>query len=347
VLHGAILTIAMFAGAGALATGTPGFQPADVLTTPYRAAPSQGGYLGSSALAVIPPSILERPHVKPDAPAAPKPASGPSATPTPAQPAFSTYTIQSGDTISSIAAGFGIYAQYILWNNPETTEDPDTLVVGGVLLIPTVNGIVYNVRLGDTLSDLAAFYGIDLESITGFSGNNIASPDSVIEGMVLMLPGAEPPAPAPAPEPAPEPLAAPASVPEPAGAPAPASSGFIWPFYGNITQYYSAAHPGIDIDGCGRDGAPIVAAASGQVVLTARETWGFGYYVVVRHPDGSQTQYSHLSDIWVSQGQFVSQGEAVGGMGNTGYVLGGCGGTHLDFRLFIGGVPVDPLAYLP
>ena len=47
--------------------------------------------------------------------------------------------------------------------------------------------------------------------------------------------------------------------------------------------------------------------------------------------------------MYVSQGQSVAQGEQIGAIGCTGY----CTGPHLHFELWIGGAPVDPLAYLP
>jgi murein DD-endopeptidase MepM/ murein hydrolase activator NlpD len=261
--------------------------------------------------------------------------------------------------VSSVAQSFGVDSNYILWNNPGV-QDADMLLVGANLLIPSVNGLVYTVTLGDTLSDVAAFYQIDVQSITAFGPNGLSSADDIIEGKVLVLPGAVPPAPPPPPEPdpapAPEPEPAynppPAAVSEPdqepapaAAAPAPArvSSGFIWPFYSSISQYFSSYHRGIDIDGFGRYGATISAAADGIVVLAAYQDYGYGYHVIIQHPDGSRTLYGHLSDIWVSQGQYVSQGQGIGALGSTGYSTG----PHLHFEVHIGGGPVDPLDYLP
>ena len=271
------------------------------------------------------------------------------------RPAFSTYTIQPGDTVSSIATSFGVDSNYILWNNPGV-RDADMLLVGANLLVPSVNGLVYTVTLGDTLSDLAAFYQIDVQSITAYTPNKLSSPDDVIEGMVLVLPGAVPPPPAPPPPPpvaapaapsvvAPVPAYEPAVVSEPDPEPAPArvSSGYIWPFYASISQYFSSYHHGIDIDGFGRYGATISAAASGTVVLAASQDYGYGNHVIIQHADGSRTLYAHLSEIWVSQGQYVSQGQGIGALGSTGYSTG----PHLHFEVHIGGVPVDPLAYLP
>jgi len=78
-------------------------------------------------------------------------------------------------------------------------------------------------------------------------------------------------------------------------------------------------------------------------VLTAWDDYGYGYHVIVQNDDGTTMQYAHLSDIYVTQGQYVGQGTAVGALGSTGYSTG----PHLMFNMYIGGVPVDPLAYLP
>jgi murein DD-endopeptidase MepM/ murein hydrolase activator NlpD len=280
--------------------------------------------------------------------AAAAPQATPAATDAPA-PAFFTYTIQDGDTVAGIAAAYGLDPNYIIWNNPHVAANPDSLLVGGTLVIPSTNGLVYNVTLGDNLNSIASAYGIDVNEIINYGPNRIASPDTVVEGMVLVLPGAIGYTPEPTPDPTPEPVVAapqPQPAPQPAPAPAPVyqpSVGYIWPVSGNISTYFSGYHPGIDIDGYGRYGAPVVAAASGRVVLTAWDDYGYGYHVIIQHDDGSQTLYAHLSDIWVGQGEYVSQGQAVGALGSTGYSTG----THLMFNLYIGGVPVDPLAYLP
>jgi murein DD-endopeptidase MepM/ murein hydrolase activator NlpD len=274
----------------------------------------------------------------------------PEPTPEP-QPAFVVYTVQPGDSVASIAAAFGVDVDYMLWNNPGLHEDPDLLLIGQKLQIPSVNGLIYDVRLGDTLSDIASFYQIDVQSILAFVPNSITSPDTVIEGMVLVLPGATPPPPPiPAavaavestnPEPEPEP------APEPP--PPPPSAGYSWPFSGSISSYFgeyrggNSYHLAVDIDAFGRYGAPVVAAASGTVVLGSNLDWGLGNYLIIRHADGSETVYAHLSSIWVNQGQAVAQGEQIGAIGCTGY----CTGPHLHFELWIGGSPVDALGYLP
>jgi len=272
--------------------------------------------------------------------------------PTP-EPVFTTYIVQTGDTVAAIAARHGIQTETLLWNNPDLNADPDMISVGQQLLIPSRDGILYTVKLGDTLTDIADLYEVEVENVVGFVSNEIGSADSVPEGALVLLPGAVPPPPPP--EATPEPVFA-AEAPElpadagSAAAPADASvSGFIWPVYGPISEYYGAPrgagtyHAGLDIDETYNYGGPVAAAAPGQVVLATSDGYGYGSYVVIRHDNGYETLYGHLSAIYVSQGQYVSQGEIIGAIGSTGYATG----PHLHFEVRVGGATVDPLAYLP
>jgi LysM repeat protein len=135
--------------------------------------------------------------VEPTSEAAPEPT--PEATPE-LQPAYFLYTVQPGDTVSSIAAFFTISPDYILWNNPDVIKDPNLVLAGEKLLIPSVDGIIYHVKPGDTLSDIAALYQIDVESILAFVPNGLTSPDAAIARMLLVLPGAVPPPPTSGPD---------------------------------------------------------------------------------------------------------------------------------------------------
>jgi murein DD-endopeptidase MepM/ murein hydrolase activator NlpD len=317
-------------------------------------AESNAGYLRPPVLLSTVPSVLARHQAEAAAIASPsetaeaQQAAVSQSTPSPTTaslPAYFTYTIQPGDTVDSIASAYGINPDYIIWNNPLTSSDPDTLLVGATLVVPSTNGLVYNVTLGDNLNSIAATYGIDVNEIINFGPNGITTPDTVVEGMVLVLPGAI--GYTPEPEPAyQEPIPAAAPEPEPVYVPEPVyqpSVGYIWPYYSSLSTYFSGWHRGIDIDGFGNYGAAIVAAASGTVVLSAWDDYGYGYHVIVDHGDGTQTLYAHLSDIWVGQGEYVAQGQAVGALGSTGYSTG----PHLHFEIHVGGYAVDPLAYLP
>lgn len=123
--------------------------------------------------------------------------------------------------------------------------------------------------------------------------------------------------------------------------PTPSHTGFIWPATGQITTYFGAYHLGIDI---ANSGAPdVLAAAAGTVTYSGCEYGGFGCHVRISHPDGFETLYAHLSRLYVSAGEQVTQGRAVGKMGMTGNATG----IHLHFAVIAGGAAQNPFSYLP
>ncbi|MGN1085459.1 MAG: murein hydrolase activator EnvC family protein [Porcipelethomonas sp.] len=134
-----------------------------------------------------------------------------------------------------------------------------------------------------------------------------------------------------------------------------------WPvpgFYGISSGYgyrWGSLHAGIDIAGGGISGATITAADSGTVVLVKTGcshnygkdgscgcNGGYGNYIVIDHGNGISTLYGHCADVYVSVGQSVSRGEAIGSVGSTGYSTG----FHLHFEVRVGGSTVDPTSYL-
>ena len=129
------------------------------------------------------------------------------------------------------------------------------------------------------------------------------------------------------------------------------SSGYVWPLpcsqrvtsrFGTRSDPFtgeSRYHSGIDIDGFGNDGAPVIAAASGEVITASYDS-SYGNYVIIDH-GGTSTVYAHLSGLAVSYGQTVSQGETIGYVGATGRATG----THLHFEVYVGDERVDPAQY--
>ncbi len=278
--------------------------------------------------------------------------------PPPDLPPYQVYQVQEGDTVTSIAAKFGVDPQYIIANNAEI-QNSDFLALGQSLIIPAGNGILHEVRYGETLSNIAVRYDVDISAITSFASNHITTPDDIKETQLVFVPGGKPPAPpaAVAATPAPD-TSSPAMTPAPdTGGPSGGSSGaaarsgprsrkgLIWPAAGPVSSYYGPSHPlGIDIDGYNSPGALVVAATSGTVVFAGgNPCCSYGLYVVVVSPDGIETLYAHLSSIAVVQGQTVSQGQLLGVIGSSGYSTG----RHLHFEVIDNGVRENPLDYLP
>jgi murein DD-endopeptidase MepM/ murein hydrolase activator NlpD len=122
-----------------------------------------------------------------------------------------------------------------------------------------------------------------------------------------------------------------------------------WPVSGTITSPFGYRqnpfgggmefHQGLDI------AAPMgttVQAASGGTVISAGWYGGYGNYILIDHGGGMATGYGHLSQIFVSAGQQVQKGQAIGAVGSTGMSTG----PHLHFEVRIAGKPTDPAAYL-
>lgn len=127
----------------------------------------------------------------------------------------------------------------------------------------------------------------------------------------------------------------------------------IWPIKGGIghisMNFGQNKHPitgvwyihkGLDISTF-RSGDPIMATANGQVVTVAYDS-GFGNYVIIKHKHGMYTRYCHMSSVKVKKGQFVSQRDVIGTIGNTGISTG----PHLHYEIHIGSDVVDPAKYV-
>lgn len=112
-----------------------------------------------------------------------------------------------------------------------------------------------------------------------------------------------------------------------------------WNLTSNFGYRWGRLHAGADV------GVPIgttVRASRAGQVITAGWVGGYGNCVIIDHGDGVSTRYGHLSEVTVSVGQYVDQGQQVALSGNTGRSTG----PHLHFEIRINGEAVDPLPYL-
>ena len=123
--------------------------------------------------------------------------------------------------------------------------------------------------------------------------------------------------------------------------PCPSSSRITSGFGGRSspTEGASTNHQGIDIGAS--SGSAIVAAAAGTVVVSTY-SYSAGNYIMLNHGGGVYTVYMHCSQLLVSEGQQVSQGQTIAKVGSTGYSTG----PHLHFGIRHGGRYVNPQTYV-
>ncbi len=117
-------------------------------------------------------------------------------------------------------------------------------------------------------------------------------------------------------------------------------SGIITSRYGSNDSVRSHSHSGIDI--AAPYGTAIKAAASGTVTYSGNANDGYGYYIIISHGNGVSTVYAHCSQLLVSAGQTVSQGEVIAKVGSTGNSTG----NHLHFEVRKNGVTYNPQNYV-
>lgn len=123
---------------------------------------------------------------------------------------------------------------------------------------------------------------------------------------------------------------------------APARVGMVSSSYGYRRDPFTGAaamHSGLDFRG--PTGAPIYAAAKGEVTFVGRKS-GYGKTVEISHGNGLMTRYAHMSNYAAKPGQAVAAGEVIGAIGSTGRSTG----PHLHFEVRINGRAVNPRPFL-
>jgi murein DD-endopeptidase MepM/ murein hydrolase activator NlpD len=265
-------------------------------------------------------------------PVAQSPTLAAAASTAPASNKISIYTVQTGDTISTIAEKNGISTNTVLWANG--LKKTSTISVGKKLRILPITGIEYTVAKGDTLSSISAKYNGDIDEIMAF--NNIDKGDPIKLGDIIVIPDGEISS-----------VAASASTKIVTAAKTVASATlgvnvakadtqagyYMRPISGGIRTQGNHGDNAVDLaDSCG---SPIYASAAGDILVSeGTGSWdgGYGNYVVISHNNGSQTLYGHMKDVQVKEGQHVNQGQQIGTIGATGKVQGATG-CHVHFEI--------------
>ena len=244
------------------------------------------------------------------------------------------YTIESGDTLSSIGSKFKISTDALKYVN--NLGDYTALKVGQEITIPPVAGLIHKVSPGDTLNSIAAKYSVPSQVIADF--NYILDTSKLSQGTELVIPGGK----------VPEQVYI-AAVQTPASSRGPASNAptdknfCVWPTTVRIvTQNFSWYHNGVDIATPISGGMPpLLACRGGKVIRAGWDPWGLGLHVQIDHGNGFKTVYGHMSRLDVSYGQEVKAGEILGLMGSTGRSTG----PHIHFMVEYNNVAQNPFNY--
>lgn len=229
---------------------------------------------------------------------------------------ISTYIVREGDTLSGIAKLFDVTPNTILWANNLTSASK--LRVGQQLTILPVTGVRYTVKSGDTVASIAKKFKGDADEIKTFNG---LEGTKLAVGTEIIVPDGE--------------VAAPAkstgkTVTAAVKYGTAASIGYYMaPLSVYIETQGIHGYNGVDLGA--KTGTPVMASASGEVVVAKSGGYngGYGSYVVIKHSNGSQTLYAHLSSVSTYIGATVVQGQVIGAVGSTGKSTG----PHLHFEI--------------
>ena len=297
---------------------------------------------------------------------------------------YCVYTVQSGDTLSTIANKFslqgnpaeGIVASDLLVasNRPDIVSENDILQIGQKIRIPTNNGVLHTIVSSQTLGEIADQYDVTSEEIMAVGINGISDANSLRIGQEIIIPNPKQfskPAPIPTPEPTSAPK--PSTTGSSSGSGSSSSSGgsssssgsgtttagagttvaggsrsnvgFIWPTSGRISSYFGPSHPlGIDIDLYNNPNAPIGAAAAGTVTFAGGNACCSYGYYVIVNHGNG---YSTLYAHFSSIAVSVGEKVSQGELLGYGGRTGYATGNHLHFEVHSGGSIINPMSVLP
>ena len=284
-----------------------------------------------------------------------------------------TYKVKKKDTIPAIAKRSGVKQDTILMNNKDALNNK--MKVGDTITFPSIDGLYYKLEKNDTLAKIAKKYGISVVDIVDY--NNI-NPKKLKAGSTIFLKGVtlqkykdvegrliaaqqakedkkknkekekeKPPKGAKGSAPPPPPP--PQDDDDGGRSAAYSGAGFAYPvrYAGVSSPFGNRFHPvlkryilhtGVDLVA---KYVPLRAAKSG-VVTFAGNMSGYGKIIIIRHDNGYETRYAHLSVISTNVGEHVNQGDLIGKTGNSGRTTG----AHLHFEIRQNGVPKNPMKYL-
>ena len=289
-----------------------------------------------------------------------------------------TYKIKKKDTIPAIAKRYGVKQDTILINNKDALNNK--LKIGDAITFPSIDGLYYKLEKNDTLAKIAKKYGISVVDIVDYNNINpkkLKAGSTIflkgvtlqkykdVEGRLIAAQQAkedkkknknkekekekEKPENPPKGTKGSPPPPPPEDNDDGGRSAAYSGAGFAYPvrYAGVSSPFGNRYHPvlkryilhtGVDLVA---KYVPLRAAKAG-VVTFAGNMSGYGKIIIIRHDNGYETRYAHLSVISTNVGEHVNQGDLIGKTGNSGRTTG----AHLHFEIRQNGVPKNPMKYL-
>ena len=289
-----------------------------------------------------------------------------------------TYKVKKKDTIPAIAKRYGIKQDTILMNNKDALNNK--MKVGDTITFPSIDGLYYKLEKNDTLAKIAKKYGISVVDIVDYNNINpkkLKAGSTIflkgvtlqkykdVEGRLIAAQQAkedkkknknkekekekEKPENPPKGTKGSPPPPPPEDNDDGGRSAAYSGAGFAYPvrYAGVSSPFGNRYHPvlkryilhtGVDLVA---KYVPLRAAKAG-VVTFAGNMSGYGKIIIIRHDNGYETRYAHLSVISTNVGEHVNQGDLIGKTGNSGRTTG----AHLHFEIRQNGVPKNPMKYL-
>ena len=290
-----------------------------------------------------------------------------------------TYKVKKKDTIPAIAKRYGVKQDTILMNNKDALNNK--MKVGDTITFPSIDGLYYKLEKNDTLAKIAKKYGISVVDIVDYNNINpkkLKAGSTIflkgvtlqkykdVEGRLIANQQAKedkkknknkekekekekPEKPPKETKGSPPPPPPPEDNDDGGRSAAYSGAGFAYPvrYAGVSSPFGNRYHPvlkryilhtGVDLVA---KYVPLRAAKAG-VVTFAGNMSGYGKIIIIRHDNGYETRYAHLSVISTNVGEHVNQGDLIGKTGNSGRTTG----AHLHFEIRQNGVPKNPMKYL-
>lgn len=229
---------------------------------------------------------------------------------------ISVYTVRKGDTLSEIAEMHGVSTNTIIWANNLRNSG---IKEGQELIILPISGVRHVVKSGDTLASIAKNYKAELSDVLSY--NDLSANSKIKSGDMIIIPNGI------------AGVSVSSVVARSSGRSSsdlPTYSGYyLRPIVGGIKSQGIHGYNAVDI--AASVGTPVMASASGEVIFSIKGGYngGYGTYVIISHPNGTQTLYAHMSANYISRGDNVLQGQTIGAVGNTGHSTG----PHLHFEV--------------